>query len=306
MSQLLFGINLAYDCIGRITGSRGEMDIEVVTRFAPSPTGLLHLGHAWSALQAYDVAQQAGGRFLLRIEDIDRERCRPAYGDAILRDLDWLNLPWDGDVRYQSTRGPYYDGALQTLIEAGFAYQCWCTRAEILATANGGIGDDGPLYPGTCKGRRAPGDGRPSCWRLDADAAAAAVGPLTWDEEGRGPLTVDPNFLGDVVIARKDALSSYHMAVTVDDADQGVTHVVRGRDLFSSTHVHCVLQALLGFDAPHYLHHRLILGDDGTRLAKRKASPTLASLRDNGVDPVRLIDGMRQGRFPIGFMLDQA
>ncbi len=282
------------------------MSFNVVTRFAPSPTGFLHLGHAWSALHAHDVARAAGGRFLLRIEDIDEGRCRPAFAAAILEDLAWLGLPHDGAVIVQSKRARHYQSALARLIERGVAYRCWCTRAEIAASASAPQGGEGPLYPGTCKGQDAPYDGRAYCWRLDSQAAAALVGPLDWHEVGQGDIAVDPLRHGDVVLSRKDALSSYHLAVTVDDAFQGVTHVVRGRDLYGATHVHRLLQASLGLDAPHYQHHALVTGDDGQRLAKRRMSPTIASLREAGIEPVRLIEGMRAGRFPIGFALEGA
>jgi glutamyl-Q tRNA(Asp) synthetase len=277
-----------------------------ITRFAPSPTGFLHLGHAWSAMLAHDAARRAGGCFLLRIEDIDEVRCRADYVDAIYRDLEWLGLGWDGPVVLQSARAPLYQDALTRLVEMGLAYRCWCTRAEVAASAVAPHEGEGSLYPGTCKGRRELSDGRPFCWRLDANAACTAVGPLAWHEGEAESIRVDIASQGDVVIARKDALSSYHLAVTVDDAAQGVTHVVRGRDLFSSTHVHRVLQAVLGLAAPLYEHHRLITGVDGTRLAKRKQSPSIASLRNAGTDPLRLMSGMREGRFPIGFAVEGA
>jgi glutamyl-Q tRNA(Asp) synthetase len=286
------------------------MTQNLVTRFAPSPTGLLHLGHAWSALRAYDLARGAGGRFLLRIEDIDQTRCRAEFVDAIFRDLAWLGLDWDGPAILQSGRGEAYDAALQSLITRGFAYRCWCTRAEIAESASAPQGDGGTegatVYPGTCRGKDIGETKRPFCWRLDSAAALAATAPLTWTERGTG--TVDVSFAahGDVVIARKDALSSYHLAVTLDDAAQGVTDIVRGRDLFTATHVHRVLQALLGLPTPLYHHHALVVGEDGIRLAKRKNAPSIASFREGGMDPVRLIDGMRAGRFPIGFGLEDA
>ncbi len=282
------------------------MSHTLLTRFAPSPTGLLHLGHAWSAMQAHDLARSAGGQFLLRIEDIDQSRCRSAFVEAIERDLAWLGLHWDGAVMVQSTRGAAYEAALQSLIERGLAYRCWCTRAEIAESAAAPQGEEGVFYPGTCKGRRAPDDARACCWRLDAEAAMRAAGTVAWTDSKAGTQAATLCAHGDVVIARKDALSSYHLAVTVDDAAQGVTDVVRGRDLFSATHVHRVLQALLGFETPRYHHHALLVGTDGERLAKRKQSPSLAALRDDGVDPLRLIDGMRAGRFPIGFALAPA
>jgi glutamyl-Q tRNA(Asp) synthetase len=275
----------------------------IVTRFAPSPTGRLHLGHAWSALRAHDLARAARGTFLLRIEDIDTGRCRGEFVDSIFEDLRWLGLEWDGQAAFQSQRTALYDAALATLVERGLAYRCWCTRAEIAEAAGAPQGDVGPLYPGTCRGRADPGDGRPHCWRLDVLKAIRTTGPLMWRDAGAPAVIATPQMLGDVVIARKDAETSYHLAVTVDDAAQGVTDVVRGRDLYTSTHIHRLLQALLRLPPPRYRHHDLVVGDDGQRLAKRRDAPTIASLREVGSDPLRLIAGMRAGRFPIGFHL---
>jgi glutamyl-Q tRNA(Asp) synthetase len=282
------------------------MTQNLVTRFAPSPTGRLHLGHVWSAVQAYDLARGANGRFLLRIEDIDQTRCRPEFVTGICDDLRWLRLDWDGDVWVQSQRTTHYGAALASLIDRGLAYRCWCTRAEIAASAGAPQGDEGPVYPGTCKGRAAPDDGRPHCWRLDVAKAMALTGPLHWHDTVAGEVAARPDRQGDVVIARKDAATSYHLAVTVDDAAQGVTDVVRGRDLFAATHIHRLLQALLGLPVPQYHHHALIIGQDGERLAKRRKSPTIQSLRDAGVDPVTLVRDMRRGVFPVGFALEQA
>jgi glutamyl-Q tRNA(Asp) synthetase len=282
------------------------MTQNLVTRFAPSPTGRLHLGHAWSAVQAYDLARGANGRFLLRIEDIDQTRCRPEFVTGIYDDLRWLGLDWDGDVWVQSQRTTHYDAALASLITRGLAYRCWCTRAEIAASAGAPQGDEGPVYPGTCKGRADPDDDRPHCWRLDMTKAMTLTGPLHWHDAMAGTVEARPDKQGDVVIARKDAATSYHLAVTVDDAAQGVTDVVRGRDLFAATHIHRLLQALLGLSMPRYHHHALIIGQDGERLAKRRQSPTLQSLRDAGVDPVTLVRDMRRGVFPVGFALEQA
>lgn len=282
------------------------MTQNLVTRFAPSPTGRLHLGHAWSAVQAHDLARGANGRFLLRIEDIDQTRCRPEFENGIYDDLRWLGLDWDGDVWVQSQRTTHYDAALASLIERGLAYRCWCTRAEIAASAGAPQGDEGPLYPGTCKGRTSPDDDRPHCWRLDVAKAMALTGPLHWHDAVAGAVTARPDAQGDVVIARKDAATSYHLAVTVDDAAQGVTDVVRGRDLFAATHIHRLLQSLLGLPVPRYHHHALIIGQDGERLAKRRQSPTIQSLRDAGVDPATLVRDMRRSVFPVGFALEQA
>lgn len=282
------------------------MTQNIVTRFAPSPTGWLHLGHAWSALLSHDLARAAGGRFLLRVEDIDQTRCRPEFVQGICEDLDWLGLGWDGDIRVQSDHLDFYAGVLDRLVGMGVAYQCWCTRSEIMRSAGAPQGDEGPIYPGTCKGRVYPGDGRPACWRLDVVKAMTLVGPLTWDDAKAGRIDARPDLLGDVVIARKDAATSYHLAVTVDDALQGVTDIVRGRDLFSATHIHRLLQALLDLPVPRYNHHSLIVGGDGERLAKRRQSPTLAALRDAGADPNALVEGMRNRVFPIGFALEAA
>jgi glutamyl-Q tRNA(Asp) synthetase len=292
-----------HDSINHILWSRGEMIIDVVSRFAPSPTGRLHLGHALSALQAYDFARGRGGRFLLRIEDIDPGRFRREFVDGIMEDMAWLGLTWDGDVLHQSRRLEAYDTALEHLKAMGLAYRCWCTRADLASAAEGQEGGTGRVYPGTCKGRTDPGDGRPFCWRLDSAKALTLSGPLSWSDSVAGEQAVDLTSHGDVVIMRKDAPASYHLAVTVDDAAQGVSDVVRGMDLFEETHVHRLLQALLDLPVPHYHHHRLIAGNDGARLAKSKGSPTLGSLRQSGVDPAELMAGMRAGRFPLGFAL---
>jgi glutamyl-Q tRNA(Asp) synthetase len=266
----------------------------LITRFAPSPTGLLHLGHGLSAVRAHDLARAAGGLFLLRIEDIDTARCRRDYTQAILQDLRWLGLAWDGAVMVQSDRAAQYDSALNRLIAQGLAYKCWCTRADITT----------PLYQGTCKGRADPGDGRPFNWRLDVAKALGTLDrTLGWEEAGKGVIAADPALHGDVVIARKDALSSYHLAVCVDDAAQGVTDVVRGMDLFASTHVHVLLQVLLGFATPRYHHHPLIVDDGGEKLAKRRRSPSLRAMREAGVDPARLVEDLRAGILPHGFRL---
>lgn len=271
---------------------------QVTTRFAPSPTGALHLGHALSAVTAHAYARAAHGRFVLRIEDIDGARSRPEHVDGILRDLAWLGLAWDGPVVFQSRRLARYQAALDRLREQGLLYRCWCTRAEIAAAAGAPHGDAaGAVYPGTCRGRSG-GEG-PPCWRLDMARATAAAGPLAWCDHG-APVPADPARFGDVVLARKDAPSSYHLAVTVDDAAQGVTHVIRGRDLFAATHVHRLLQALLGLPTPAYAHHPLIVGADGRRLAKRDSAPTLAALRASGIDGPALAAGLAAGRLPPG------
>ncbi len=271
------------------------------TRFAPSPTGRLHLGHALSALQAHDVARENGGIFTLRIEDIDGTRSRPEHVAAILADLDWLGLAWDEPPVFQSQRLGLYQAALDRLREMGLLYPCFCTRADIAASLSAPHGPDGPLYPGTCRARAEPDLRRPHSWRLDMAAAVARTGPLTWHDAHAGKVAADPLSHGDVILARKDAPASYHLAVTVDDAAQGITHVVRGADLFAATHVHRLLQALLGLPTPAYRHHALLTGPDGTRLAKRHGAPTLEALRLAGEDGRALADKLRKGEVPIGF-----
>jgi glutamyl-Q tRNA(Asp) synthetase len=287
-----------------------------ISRFAPSPTGRLHLGHAWSAVAAHALAQKTpGGRFLLRIEDIDRGRSRAEHVDAILADLAWLGLEHDGPVVFQSARMALYAAALERLKAAGLVYPCFCTRAdiarEVAASASAPHGSDGPVYPGTCRAlspevRAARLAAEPHAWRIDMARAVALAGPLEWDDEFAGTVVADPGSQGDVVLARKDAGVSYHLAVTVDDAAQGVTDVVRGQDLFVATHVHRLLQALLGLPTPEYHHHPLLVGSDGARLAKRHGAPTLESMRVAGVDGGRLAAELREGRLPLGFGLASA
>jgi glutamyl-Q tRNA(Asp) synthetase len=267
--------------------------MEIVTRFAPSPTGYLHLGHAFSALIAWRRAREAGGRFLLRLEDIDPGRCRPEFADAIREDLAWLGLDWDGEVRVQSAHLAEYRVALDRLAGRGLVYPCFCTRAdiarEVAASASAPHGPDGPVYPGTCR-RLDPAvqaariaAGEPHALRLDmARALAAMPAPLDYEEEGSGRIACDPARFGDVVLARKDAPASYHLCVTHDDALQGVTLVTRGEDLRAATDVHRLLQALMGWPAPRYAHHRLLTDEQGRRLAKRDRAATLRALRAAG------------------------
>jgi glutamyl-Q tRNA(Asp) synthetase len=279
--------------------------MQPVTRFAPSPTGRLHLGHAFSALKAHDFARERGGAFLLRIEDIDPGRSRTEHVDGILEDLLWLGLEWDGELLYQSERLRIYAKALDRLKADGLVYPCFCTRADIAASASAPHGPDGPFYPGTCRGLAGADLSRPHAWRLDVAAAAALAGPLAWTDDGE-TVTAVPETYGDVVLARKDAPASYHLAVTVDDAAQGVTDVVRGRDLFASTHVHRLLQALLGLPTPAWHHHDLLTDAGGNRLAKRHDAPTLAALREGGADPAALVAALRRGELPAGYSLAQA
>jgi glutamyl-Q tRNA(Asp) synthetase len=281
--------------------------VRVVTRFAPSPTGRLHLGHAFSALLAHDYARERDGSFLLRIEDIDPGRSRPEHVDAIIEDLAWLGIEWDGEILFQSERLPLYAEALERLKAAGLAYPCFCTRsaiaAEIAASAAAPHGPDGPLYPGTCRalspeerGHRAAAE--PHAWRLNVAEASAQAGPLYW-RDGDTEVLAEPGTHGDVVLARKDAPVSYHLAVTVDDAAQGVTDIVRGRDLYAATDLHRLLQALLGLPTPLYHHHPLLLDTEGRRLAKRHGAPTLGDLREAGANPQVLAADLRGGRLPL-------
>lgn len=265
------------------------------TRFAPSPTGLLHRGHAYSALTAFAAARAAAGRFVLRIEDIDATRCRPEFEAAIFEDLAWLGLDWETPVRRQSDHLADYHAALDRLAARGLVYRCFRTRrevAEAMASAPHGpmeVYRGSPLPPAEEATRLA--EGAPFAWRLSLDAAAQALGGfdrLTFVEEGEGEVAARPELGGDVVLARKDVGVAYHLAVVVDDALQGITHVIRGRDLFEATHVQRLLQALLELPTPTYRHHPLLLGPDGRRFAKRDRSETLRSLRERGMSGAEL------------------
>ena len=264
----------------------------LVTRFAPSPTGELHLGSAYSAWTGWHRAREAGGTFLVRIEDIDIRRCKREYETAMLDDLRWLGFQWDGEVRRQSDHFTDYGRALDRLDARGLVYPCFCSRAdierEIAASANAPHGPDGPLYPGTCRHlsplqrRERLLAGHEHCLRLDAARAAAEAGPYHFVDETLGRVAGEPTLLGDFVIARKDTPTSYHLSVTVDDHLQGVTLVTRGEDLFAATHVHRLLQALLGFDQPDYWHHALLTNADGERLSKRDGAVAIRALRAHG------------------------
>ncbi|WP_144243920.1 tRNA glutamyl-Q(34) synthetase GluQRS [Sphingopyxis sp. MWB1] len=280
----------------------------MLTRFAPSPTGELHLGHAYSAIIAHDAARAVGGRFHIRIDDIDGSRSREAYVTAALADLEWLGLDWDAPPLRQSDRLGDYAAAMDDLARRGLVYPCFCTRADIAASLSAPHGPLGPVYPGTCRAlppalRDARRADDPHCWRIDMARAAALAGPLTWEEEGRGPRRADPGAHGDVVLARKDAPASYHLASTIDDAALGVSHVIRGADLIASTDIHRLLQALLGLPTPIYRHHPLLCGPQGKRLAKRDAAASLAAMRADGVDGRALADDLRAGRLPTGYSL---
>jgi len=274
-----------------------------VFRFAPSPNGHLHLGHAFSALLNFDMAREAGGRFLLRIEDIDKPRCRPEYEAAIYQDLDWLGITWQEPVRRQSEHFDDYAAALGKLEAQGLIYPSFESRSEInaLVAVRERQGrwprdpDGVPLYPGRARRMsraerdRRRRDGEPFAWRLAMDAAVARTGVLTWTETGSGPLgqtgliTTAPQMWGDVVLGRKETPTSYHLAVAVDDALQGISEVVRGQDLFWSTSIHRVLQALLGLPEPIYHHHRLILDAQGRKLSKAMQAKSLRDLRAGGL-----------------------
>ena len=281
--------------------------IRPVVRFAPSPNGHLHLGHAFSALTAYAAARALGGRFLLRIEDIDVTRCRPEYAEAILEDLAWLGLAWEEPVRVQSAHFGDYQAALDRLAAEGLLYPCYASRGEVAAAAAARKTegqawprdpDGAPLYPGLHRGLSAAergafeAEGRRPALRLRMDAAIARAGAaLAWHEEGSGPsgetgvVDARPEAWGDVVLARRDVPTSYHLAVVVDDALQGVTHVVRGQDLFHATSVHRLLQRLLGLPEPVYRHHGLIRDPQGRKLSKSAGDVSLRSLRAAGATP---------------------
>ena len=274
------------------------MSTSTVTRFAPSPTGYLHLGHAFSALTAWRRAREGGGRFLLRLEDIDPVRCRPEYAAAILEDLTWIGLDWDGPVRVQSEHLADYRGVLEGLTERGLLYPCFCTRGdiarEIAASASAPHAPDGGLvYPGLCRrvseceraARIAAGDR----FALRLDMQRAVTEPLSFQEEGEGTIMCDPAAFGDVVLARNDAPASYHLCVTHDDTLQGVTLVTRGEDLRPATHLHRLLQSLMGWPVPTYAHHRLLTDPAGKRLAKRDCAATVRDLRLRGMSPADVV-----------------
>nr|WP_086492621.1 tRNA glutamyl-Q(34) synthetase GluQRS [Novosphingobium panipatense] len=276
------------------------------TRFAPSPNGPLHLGHAYAAMVAHDLARAKGGKFRLRIEDIDGERSRPEFVEEFFRDLEWLGLGWDGDVQFQSRRLADYAEAGERLKAMGLLYPCRCTRAEIAAAATA-MGPDGPVYPGTCRHRPAGSDGdiRGAAWRLDVARALDLTGPLAWTDERAGPQRAQPEIFGDVVLLRKDLPASYHLAATLDDAADGITLVTRGMDLFPASHVHRLLQALLGLPVPAWHHHPLLVEPDGRKLAKRRGAPSLGDRRRAGEDGKGIVEALRQGRFPAGISLSE-
>ncbi len=265
----------------------------LITRFAPSPTGLLHLGSVRAAAAAHARARAAGGHFLLRIEDIDQARCRPEFAAAITEDLRWLGLDWDGEVRVQSEHFAEYGAALAALRARGLVYPCFCSRADIARAAAAPHGAE-EVYPGSCRhlsqaaAARRIAAGEAHAWRLDL-ARAMPDAPLLLDDEEQGRIRCDPSSFGDVVLARRDAPASYHLAATHDDALQGVTLVLRGEDLRPAAHLHRLLQHLMGWPAPRYAHVALKLGADGRRLAKRDRAATVRALREAGAAPTEVI-----------------
>ena len=276
-----------------------------VSRFAPSPTGRLHLGHAYSAALAHARARDTGGQFLLRIEDLDQTRSRPEFVDGIVEDLKWLGIGWDGEPIVQSGRTRAYAAALERLREQGLVYACFCTRADIAAALSAPHGPAGSAYPGTC--RELEDDPRrraetPHSWRLDHALALAITGLPAWQEQ-EGVFSAAPADLDDAILARKDAPAGYHLACVIDDAATGVDLVVRGADLRASTPIQRLLQMLLGLPQPRYVHHPLVTHADGRRLAKRDMAPTLAALRQQGVDGPRLARDLLRGELPSGFRL---
>ncbi|MBM1218902.1 tRNA glutamyl-Q(34) synthetase GluQRS [Ponticoccus sp. SC2-23] len=284
----------------------------MITRFAPSPTGPLHLGHAFSAMTASDMARADGGVFLLRIEDIDRARSKPEWEALIFEDLGWLGLDWPRPVLRQSDRLPAYREALGRLWDEGLLYPCTCSRRDIQEAASAPqegvrIGPDGIVYPGTCRGAPRTGPLPDSVLRLDMQMALRRIGERAFDETGPsapGWHTIDPQTLiegaGDVVLARRDFGTSYHLSVVLDDAHQGVTHVVRGQDLFEATAIHVVLQALLDLPVPRYHHHRLIRDETGRRLAKRDDARAIRLYREDGKTPAELREMLGLGPQPSG------
>ena len=279
------------------------MPSAVVTRFAPSPSGPLHVGHLLAALQARRLADVHGGSCLLRVEDIDQRAQHQEYLDLMYEDLEWLGLHFDGEVMVQTQRFGVYQAVLDQLRQMGLLYPCFCTRSEIKAQlAELGRAPHatlGYLYPGTC--RRLSDDaveerlvsGMPHCWRLDMQRVQDLIGCPTWHDMYRGTQRCVPSAYGDVVLARKDFPASYHLAVVVDDAAQGVTHVTRGEDLFESTHIHRALQAVLGLRVPQYCHHSLLRDNEGKRLAKRDGARSIASLREAGYTPQQVRDSLQ-------------
>jgi glutamyl-Q tRNA(Asp) synthetase len=281
----------------------------IVTRFAPSPSGKLHLGHAYSAAIGLARAYESGGKFRLRIEDLDQTRCKPEFVDDIYEDLRWLGLQWDEPVVVQSQRTGAYEAALDALRQRGLVFACFCTRADIAQSLTAPHGDAATSYPGTC--RALPDDPErrartPHCWRLNSAKALELAGLPGWTEADGRSFTARASDIGDAILARKDAPASYHLSCVVDDAASGVTMVVRGADLRASTPVQRLLQQLLGVPEPTYLHHPLVTHEDGRRLAKRDLAPNLAAMRESGVDGPRLAADLLSGKLPLGFAFSEA
>lgn len=281
----------------------------LTSRFAPSPSGQLHLGHAYSAALGHRAAREAGGRFILRIEDLDQTRSRLEFVAGIEEDLKWLGLQWDGEPLVQSQRSAAYAAALEQLRDEGLAYPCFCTRADIAQSLTAPHGDAATSYPGTC--RNLPDDperraSTPHCWRLNSERALERAGLPSWTEADGARFAAAAEDIGDAILARKDAPASYHLACVVDDSASGVSLVVRGADLRPSTPVQRLLQNLLELPEPAYLHHALVVHDDGRRLAKRDKAPTLAALRSDGLDGPGLAASLLEGRLPAGFRLAEA
>ncbi len=280
----------------------------IVTRFAPSPTGRLHLGHAFSAVLGHRRARESGGKFLLRIEDLDQTRSRPEFVEGIYEDLRWLGLDWDKPVLVQSRRAGFYDQALERLREQGLVYPCFCTRSDIAAALEAPHGSSAH-YPGTCRGLHDDPERLTSTshsWRLDAGKALAIAGLPSWTEEDGQRFQCKREDFDDAILARKDAPAAYHLACVIDDATSGVTLVTRAADLRSSTPIQRLLQELLGVPEPRYLHHPIIAHADGRRLAKRDLAPSLAAMSENAVDGPTLARRLLTGNVPSGFRLQDA
>ena len=279
----------------------------IVTRFAPSPTGRLHLGHAYSLARGAAAARASGGELRLRIDDLDAGRSRPEFVEGIHEDMAWLGVRFDGDVMTASDRSATHRKGLEALRKAGLLYPCFCTRKDIAEAQAAPHGDPDTSYPGTCRGL--PDDpGRretePHSWRLDAEKALERIGTLpAWDDVSRGIQFADYDDLGDAVLARKDAPAAYHLACVLDDSAQGVTLVTRSADLARSTPIQRVLQLLFGLPEPRYLHHSLVVDAEGKRLSKRDEAPTLAAMRAAGVDGRALFAKLMDQRLPLGFQL---
>ena len=281
----------------------------IVTRFAPSPSGRLHLGHAYSAVLGHARALGAGGAFRLRIEDLDQTRCRPEFVDDIYQDLRWLGLEWEAPVLVQSERTAAYEAALEQLKAQGLVYACFCTRADIAQSLTAPHGDAATSYPGTCRDLPDDPERRSTTahsWRLNSARALDVSGLPGWTEDDGRHFVAKPMDIGDAILARKDAPASYHLSCVVDDAASGVTMVVRGVDLRPSTPIQRLLQQLLGLPEPTYLHHPLVTHADGRRLAKRDLAPTLGALRESGVDGPALAHRLLAGDVPSGFRLQKA